>query len=256
MQNPCELLNCTQFTTSEVECYDLAVCMQTPPYDGRQGTGGFPPSIVPSPFLCGSSNLGGTGRNCLEADTAVLALPYAGASGLVDSRRTSVQSAIVHTGLLELVPPCPPRASAKDATQAGPGYGAEPSVSTGAGLVRAVSVLGTGGGSWGRESAYIRCVVKVLHARLSALRPPCMQSGWPCCPVNRRGYSTNDSRRPCRAFQHWNATAGDAWRRPATDAPRLPPLRAEDVLIQRDASGQRVLLGAGSRAEVNALASG
>ena len=115
--------------------------MQALSDDGRQGTGGSPPSIVQSPFLCGGSTFGGTGRNCLEADSAVLASPFADASGLVDSRRTSVPSGTAHTGLPELVPPWvlgSPRAVALSGALAGPG---EAGVPAGAGLVWAVPVL-------------------------------------------------------------------------------------------------------------------
>ena len=57
--------------------------------------------------------------------------------------------------------------------------------------------------------------------------------------------------RPLDSHQHWSVTAGDAGRRPAADAsaPQLPALRPEDVLIQRDARGQKVLLGKGAFGE-------
>ncbi len=52
-----------------------------------------------------------------------------------------------------------------------------------------------------------------------------------------------------------NATVDDTRRRPAAvaSAPRLPALRPEDVLIQRDVRGQKVLLGKGAFGEVRPL---
>ena len=53
-------------------------------------------------------------------------------------------------------------------------------------------------------------------------------------------------------YRPQNATLGDVRRRPAAvaSAPRLPALRPEDVLIQRDERGQKVLLGKGAFGEV------
>ena len=68
-----------------------------------------------------------------------------------------------------------------------------------------------------------------------------------CCSTNASG---------CPHWgdhEHQNATAGDALTRRTTanaSAPRLPTLRPEDVLIQRDAHGQKVLLGKGGFGKV------
>ena len=103
-------------------------------------------------------------------------------------------------------------------------------------------------------SLYIDYVVKSLHARLLVLRPPCT----PSCQHT----TSNFLRRICSSiclqmsllcfFQPSNATADDTRRRPAAvaSAPRLPALRPEDVLIQRDARGQKVLLGKGAFGKV------
>jgi len=108
--------------------------MQTLP-DGREGTGGSSSS------------------NRLESGIAMPASPFADASGVVDSRRTSVLSGATQMGLPELVPPCvlgSPRAFATSGMRAKPGEDAEPGFPTGAGLIRAVLVLVTQWGSWGR----------------------------------------------------------------------------------------------------------
>jgi len=103
-------------------------------------------------------------------------------------------------------------------------------------------------------SLYIDYVVKSLHARLLVLRPPCT----PSCQHT----TSNFLRRICSSiclqmsllcfFQPSNATADDTRRRPAAvaSAPRLPALRPEDVLFQRDMRGNKIILGAGCRAEV------
>lgn len=114
--------------------------MQALSVDGRQGTGGSPPSIVQSPFLCGGSTLDSSGRNRLGSSVPVAASPFADAGGLVDSRRTSVPGGTTGAELPELVPPWvlgPPRAFATSGTLARTGGGAEPGVLTGASRTRA-----------------------------------------------------------------------------------------------------------------------
>ena len=104
------------------------------------------------------------------------------------------------------------------------------------------------------SSLYIDYVVKSLHARLLVLRPPCT----PSCQHT----SYNRLCRICCSLclqmsllcynKPRNTTADDTRRRPAAvaSAPRLPALQPEDVLIQRDARGQKVLLGKGAFGEV------
>ena len=108
--------------------------MQTLP-GGREGTGGSSSS------------------NRLEPGMAMPASPFADASSLVDSRRTSVPSGATQMGQPELVPSWvlgSPRAFATSGMRAKPGEDAEPGFPTGAGLIRAVVVLVMEWGSWGR----------------------------------------------------------------------------------------------------------
>ena len=104
---------------------------------------------------------------------------------------------------------------------------------------------------------YIDCVVKLLHAQLEALR---RLARYPC---NIDGLVVQSIVHELLLnlwlqvsllgnHQHRNVTAGGAWGQPAADglAQRLPALRPEDVLIQRDARGQKVLLGKGAFGKV------
>ena len=105
--------------------------------------GGSAQLTLISPLLCGGSSTSSISRKLLDPQASVLLSPFEEASGLVDSRRTLVPST-AHMGLPELALPWVPDSSRVSGTQvmrADPGGNAEPSVSTGVGLVRAVSRL-------------------------------------------------------------------------------------------------------------------
>ena len=92
----------------------------------------------PSPPLCGST-VNRTGCNGNGADPEVILSPFEEASGLVESRRTSVPSGTAHTGLPELAPPWvlgSPRTLTTDSAWTGSGDDAELTVPTGAGLLQ------------------------------------------------------------------------------------------------------------------------